>query len=372
MDAERFISQHLHRLLTDHNCVVIPGLGGFVCNERPARYDDSRQELIPPARDMMFNERLVHNDGVLAHVLASSTGKSYAEALNEVEREADWMRAALRDGDAVALAHVGRLFRSSPSDPVSFVADPALERLLSSFGLQRIPLRPLAPSVEQGPESEPTPVVPIERPASSTPAHPLLRRLAAVLSIPLLAGSAWLGFSDRADLMNLVPDTGWVSTEAVAFIPRFEEEGVLMPNPVETEDVNRFDSLLGGLSGSASVRYDFAAETVKGTGTHVRLRDVLHMEESEPEAPLVINEVAAQTPVPVENFWLVAGAFGIESNARNHAASAQAKGWNAEVRLGTNGLNMVILGAFEDAMIARMEMDRIRQDGEFQVWLKTL
>lgn len=371
MVSERFISQHLHRLLTDHNCVVIPGLGGFVCNERPARYDDSRQELIPPARDMMFNERLVHNDGVLAHVLASATGKSYAEALIEVEREANWMRAALREGDAVALAHVGRLFRSSPSGPVSFVADPALERLLSSFGLQRIPLRPLSNSAETKPESEPTPVVPIGRSVSSTLAHPLLRRLAAVLSIPLLAGSAWLGFSDRADLMNLIPDTGWTSTEAVAFIPRFEEEGVLMPNPVETEDVNRFDSLLGGLSGATSVRYDFAEETLNATGTHVRLREV-HMEVSKPEAPVVINEEEAQASSPVENFWLVAGAFSVESNARNYAASAQAKGWNAEVRLGTNGLNMVVLGAFEDAMVARMEMDRIRQDGEFQVWLKTL
>lgn len=362
MSEPRFISQHLHRLFADHDCVVIPGLGGFVCNERPARYDESRQELIPPARDILFNERLIHNDGVLAHVFSATSGKSYTEALAEIEREADWMRAALRAGDAVTLSHVGRLFRKSPTEPVSFVASPELERFLESFGLQRIPLRPLStPSVEPTPEETSAPVVPLN-PAEVTrkSSHPIWRRIAAAISVPLIAGSAWWGLQQEASLLNAWPSLGWSNVESSAsYLPRFAEEGVHVPAAVSTVDENRFEKLMSSVSDAAMVRYDFSADEVSSTGTMVRLKKV--------ETPVKVVEKTAP-----ERFWLVAGAFSVSKNAHNHAADALAKGWNAEVRPGRNGLNMVILGAFSSAAAAREEMSRIREAGDFQVWLKAL
>ena len=63
------LDHHLHRLFLDHDCIVVPGLGGFVCNRKPAKYDDSRQELIPPSRSILFNERIVHHDGELRKML---------------------------------------------------------------------------------------------------------------------------------------------------------------------------------------------------------------------------------------------------------------------------------------------------------------
>lgn len=366
MSEPRFISQHLHRLFADHDCVVIPGLGGFVCNERPARYDESRQELIPPARDILFNERLIHNDGVLAHVFSATSGKGYTEALAEIEREADWMRAALRAGDAVTLAHVGRLFRKSPTEPVSFAASPELERFLQSFGLQRIPLRPLTaaepPAAEQKPAAPVVPLNPVTPGSAARKTdHPMWRRIAAAVAIPLIAGSAWWGFQQEASLLNVLPTMGW-SNSAVpgSYQPRFAEEGVHVPLPVASVDENRLATLMNSVTDAATVRYDFVADEVSETGTLVRIKEVVEEEKRTVE------------PVEEERFWLVAGAFGVSANAENHASAARAKGWNAEVRPGSNGLNMVILGAFSSASAARVEMARIREAGDFQVWLKTL
>lgn len=367
MSEPRFISQHLHRLFADHDCVVIPGLGGFVCNERPARYDESRQELIPPARDILFNERLIHNDGVLAHVFSASSGKGYAEALAEIEREADWMRAALRAGDAVTIAHVGRLFRKSPTEPVSFAASPELERFLQSFGLQRIPLRPLAAVTEVTAEPElshEAPIVPLA-PAEETEsaerkvAHPIWRRVAAALAIPLIAGSAWWGLQQDASLLNVLPSTGWSKADSPAsYLPRFAEEGVNVPAPVASVDENRFAAIVNSVADAATIRYDFAADEASASGTLVRIKEV---------QPAVKN-----TPPASERFWLVAGAFGVSANAEKYMTEARAKGWNAEVRPGHNGLSLVILGAYSSAAEARAEMSRVRDAGDFQVWLKTL
>ena len=68
-------------MFLDYDCVIIPGFGGFVCNERPAWYDDDKEEMVPPSRDVLFNPNLTHNDGLLAQEIIRSTGLSYSEAM---------------------------------------------------------------------------------------------------------------------------------------------------------------------------------------------------------------------------------------------------------------------------------------------------
>lgn len=353
MSEARFISHQLHRLLPDHDCVVIPGLGGFVCNDRPARYDAARQELIPPAKDMLFNERLIHNDGVLAHELSAASGLTYAEALDLIESESAWMRAALRAGGTVTLSHVGRLFRPTPTEAVVFTPDAELERLFRSFGLQRIPLRPLvaaAPAAPEIPAAEPTK----PQPSISAPVHPMWRRIAAALAVPVVAASAWWGVSQDAELLNFVPEIGW-SSEAASFIPRFAEEGVFVPEPVETADVNRFATLLGSIGESSRLRYDFIGDRPEPNGTLITTAD-----------PVPVS-------VPVQpKFLLVAGAFSIPVNAEKLAADARAEGLPGEVRRAANGLDLVTVGAFVSETAAREALKSVRASGKFQIWMKRL
>jgi nucleoid DNA-binding protein len=357
MSEARFISHQLHRLLPDHDCVVIPGLGGFVCNDRPARYDAAREELIPPAKDMLFNERLIHNDGVLAHELSAASGLSYTEALDLIESESAWMRAALRAGDTVTLAHVGRLFRPTPTEAVVFTPDAELERLFRSFGLQRIPLRPLesaAPATPEIPVAEPAK----SQPTISAPVHPMWRRIAAALAVPVVAASAWWGVSQDAELLNFVPEIGW-SSESASFIPRFPEEGVFVPEPVETADVNRFATLLGSIGESSRLRYNFIDDRPEPNGTRITA--------PEPVPDLV------PVPVPVPpKFLLVAGAFSVPANAEKLAADARAEGLPGEVRKAANGLDLVTVGAFVSETEAREALESVRAAGKFQIWMKRL
>ena len=48
-------------MFLDYDCVIIPELGGFVCNERTAWYDEDKEEMVPPSRDVLFNPNLVYN-----------------------------------------------------------------------------------------------------------------------------------------------------------------------------------------------------------------------------------------------------------------------------------------------------------------------
>jgi hypothetical protein len=60
----------IRELLMSHDCVVVPGFGGFLANYSPARVDKASSTLHPPRKVLSFNKNLVHNDGLLIGVMA--------------------------------------------------------------------------------------------------------------------------------------------------------------------------------------------------------------------------------------------------------------------------------------------------------------
>ena len=146
----RILDQYLHPLFLDHDCIVVPGLGGFVCNRQPAQYNEGRQELTPPYRSVLFNERLVHHDGVLAQAVSRAQGITFDQAVKAIELEVAQMKTDITGGSTVAIERVGRLYKGR-NERVQFLADEEMERMLRSFGLRNIPLRPIAEVTAKSP-----------------------------------------------------------------------------------------------------------------------------------------------------------------------------------------------------------------------------
>lgn len=335
----RFIALQLRRLFLDHDCVVVPGLGGFVFHLVPARYDADARVLIPPGREVVFNPRLIHNDGVLAHALAVGMGWPYADALSVIEQEAAQMRSALAAGGVVVLPEVGRLYREAGS--VRFVADPALERDLRSFGLQRIPLLPLvlpAAVVEAEGEGVETPVVPFRR-------H--LLRAAAVLAVPLSVGAAlWLGTGAAGDRF------GFASPPSVAsanYLPRFAVEALALPAPA-TEPVYE----AAWANDPAEIRFHFRTEQLSERGVRI-------VGQADAFEGAVLAEAELPTSEPVEavpevpavaadaSFEVVVGAFALPANAARLAGRLVAEGRDAWTDVRGDGMTLVVWGGYGDA-----------------------
>ena len=59
------LSRHIESLLLAHDCVIVPGLGGFVAHYVPARRIAEEQLFLPPSRSVGFNQQLTINDGLL-------------------------------------------------------------------------------------------------------------------------------------------------------------------------------------------------------------------------------------------------------------------------------------------------------------------
>ena len=328
-----FIASHLHRLVLDHDCLVIPGLGGFVSNDRPARFDAAAQELIPPRRAIQFNERLLHNDGVLAHAVAVAEGIPYAEALAAVEREAEGLRGVLQRQRSVQLPHLGRLFIGA-NGATQFMAEAELERLLDGFGLQRIPLKPLVRKEEEAA------VLPI----STSVRWP---RIAAAIALPLLAGGLWW-HSGTLDSAALSFAPGWSGRSVpAAYVPVAD---AVLPASLVLD--SEFDAVLSGVG---RVRFDFSTGRIASDGITIG-------------EPAVSTEVKSMEAAA---FALVAGAFSKEDNAHRHAHTLVAEGLQPEIHA-MGGLHFVVVGLFGAEGDARQALQAVHATGRDAVWMKRL
>ena len=103
------LSKHIECLLLRHNCVIVPGLGGFVTQYVPARHVPEEELFFPPFRSVGFNPRLTLNDGLLVQSYMQAYDTSYPETLRIVENAVAEVRAELQESGSFTFNGIGTL-----------------------------------------------------------------------------------------------------------------------------------------------------------------------------------------------------------------------------------------------------------------------
>ena len=337
-------------MFLDYDCVIIPELGGFVCNERTAWYDEDKEEMVPPSRDVLFNPNLVYNDGLLAQEIMRAKGLDYTEAMKLVASEASNMIEELKSGRPIEIPRLGRLY-TSDDGLVRFLPDAELVRMLGSFGHARIPLATreltsvlpviVAPVIE-APVTPPSDKKVVPEP-KVIPLRVRLARVAAVVAIPLALGGAWMLTEPESSntLMSVFPS---LHTDVIvsSFTPSDNSIPVISDNASEEID----DALV----------INYAPDPI-------------------PVAPPVLAPPVLAPPVVPQqiNFLIVGGAFSIEENAKSLAKTLRKEGYSPTQHYQShNKLYLVALGEYESERTARADLAKARKSGRTATWLKGL
>ncbi len=109
---------HLAFLLTEHDCVIIPGFGGFVIYREKAQCISDKGIFIPPASSVGFNAQLSHNDNLLVHSLMRAGNISYKAAQEQVEQFTEEIRKELDTTGEIIFSGIGTLSMSSDGKKV--------------------------------------------------------------------------------------------------------------------------------------------------------------------------------------------------------------------------------------------------------------
>ena len=145
------ILSHIEFLLHEHNCVVVPDLGGFLVNVVPS-HQQSISKFCAPVCELVFNRDLQYNDGLLAQSYMKTDALSFEAATRKIEQEVHELKKQLHEKRYVEL---GKLGMFTMHDNERFVYTPATFVRPDFFGLQVASLQPLI--------QMPVPVLPSKR-----------------------------------------------------------------------------------------------------------------------------------------------------------------------------------------------------------------
>ena len=128
------LDKYIQELLLQHDCVILPGLGGFVANYKPAEFDASQKTVLPPSRQILFNPNLVHNDGLLFAHVSKETDYGYKEVQAMAEVYFKTIKYEVGKGLKFTIEDLGYFFINK-ARKIEFAHESTDNLLLASYGL---------------------------------------------------------------------------------------------------------------------------------------------------------------------------------------------------------------------------------------------
>jgi nucleoid DNA-binding protein len=305
------ITAFIRELLFGHDCVIVPGFGGFIGNYTPARIDKNSGTFYPPVKQISFNRNLNHNDGLLVGRISGTSNINYGDARSLVEEFVGELRRKLERGEKVVFDNIGS-FVNNQEGNVQFEPDRSANYHLDSYGLESFQCMPL-----EGYDVRKRIIRNVERdPVKQASIRKILWRAAVI--IPLLA--VIVGVPLKMDLFK-------AKIEATTL------------NPLVTAEFEQNKKAVdeGIIDESAKIK-----------------KNEKPVSES-PATPEIVVPVVAEANV----YCLIIGSFKSEKNAISQVNMLKAEGFIPEIVPAPNGFYRVSAMMCSDLNTALSQKDSI-------------
>ena len=143
----RYLEKHIARLLLNNDCVIVPGFGGFMAHNIPAKYDEENCIFIPPMRIVGFNPQLTMNDSLLAQEYVNTYDISFPEALKQIATDVESLKRHIEEEHIYELLRIGKFVINGST--LEFIPEETGVITPALYGLDAINIRPVANTVEE-------------------------------------------------------------------------------------------------------------------------------------------------------------------------------------------------------------------------------
>lgn len=99
--------EHIEELLYLHDCVIIPGFGGFICDYTGASIEEKTGMIIPPAKRVVFNKHLKQNDGLLIDWIARKEQIDYEKSQRRLSLFCEEIKVRLNQKQKINFGLIG-------------------------------------------------------------------------------------------------------------------------------------------------------------------------------------------------------------------------------------------------------------------------
>lgn len=348
------ITRHIADLLYHHECVIVPGLGGFLKAYTPARIHHLTHEFRPPSGNVAFNAGLSGNDGQLANHIASAQNITYHDALYEIKLWVDECYKSLKKDDRVVIDGIGDLFMNS-SRKIEFIPSSEVNFNTDAYGL---PVFFAKASVSE------SVIVPDIQPARRSHKNSKYSRLipetlkwAAVLA-PFIAFVLWGSLNGNiidnyvhnyTGMYSWVRSTPGKTTPVKAVTSNTSDREIPEPKVILSP---------AGILAEQNVSFDPGAISFTELAQNkITIADALEVNVLEPNT----NN---------QDYFIIGGAFRDENNALKLISTLQQQGYPAAIVDTTpSGLYIVSMKGFTDYYEAANQLGEIKKAGFESSWI---
>jgi nucleoid DNA-binding protein len=339
------LGKYISELLAEHDCVIIPGFGGFVARPVSAQFSKAGNMLLPPGKSLVFNKNLSNNDGLLAGYIMEKESLPYKDAIAKIDRLISESKKTLENGKRLELENTGLLYYS-PENTLLF--EPSLSKTheINSFGLVAVKAVKLVKEEKISPVEKELAYRGIE-PKTGNTANKTLTRISVVVSSILLFSFLILLSSKQLPISGALASLNPFSSKEVAYTEHNYNLGKLLHAgdkkiTAEVKNVSSFK-----LSENSPKVFVVTADTVETDKTSV----------------IKPSHLIAGNKLYNGAFQIVVGCFAVENNA--HKLIQQLRGKNIEAGIsGQNarGLYVVSVAGFTSENLAREKLNQVKQN----------
>lgn len=133
------VQEYIAELLFDYNRLIIPDFGAFIGTPRSAKIDEENNQVLPPSKDLLFNDKLIINDELLISKIAEQEGIVKQAAVEKVKLFVTDLKEKLDLNKTVSFEKLGN-FVQKPSGEIVFNQDENVNFLNDAFGLNAVDL----------------------------------------------------------------------------------------------------------------------------------------------------------------------------------------------------------------------------------------
>jgi len=321
-------------LLYSNDCVVLPGLGGFIAKYKGATLNTNLHTIYPPQKTIGFNPQIKENDGLLVSALCALNNCTYAEGKIELDAWVKEQSNTLLRGEKISWKGIGILFQDRLGK-IQFIPDSKGNFSLESFGLEKIILVPV--------ERE------IQEPATAE---------VSILEKRAAQGSKWI----------------WKAA-AVLALPILGVGIFALSHKIETTDWQYASFKLFGTK-SRVAEYTPAVTRTIPTYTVMEDTDIVPapaINETTEAAPIRVEEpevVETVNPTHIAKYEIIVGAFAVSQNANRMVAELNKKGFKASLSSKKGNLQLVSAASDSNYEAVIQMLDKVKSEVNPSAWLK--
>ena len=135
------ITNSLIELLQDNECVIVPDFGAFISKRHSATIDYANHRFTPPYKEIVFNNKLKNDDGLLVDFMIEKDSLTKEDALAKIRSFVNQSEAILDVNSELVLEGIGKIRKFG--DDYILTSKTETNLLGDSFGLTEFNVQPV-------------------------------------------------------------------------------------------------------------------------------------------------------------------------------------------------------------------------------------